>query len=229
MDFVKKLDEILLSKNVVENFYKEYNTNGEFKNWLLKILPEVEKCEQQKQNNPWHKYNVLKHILYSVEEMNKQTTDYSESERRVLAYTMFLHDIGKPATHITREKDGEIIDSFFHHSEESERVACRVLPTFGFNEQEIKQITTLVYKHDIFMFIRDYNTFNPHVKRLSMKLLQDEIMDLDRRAGDGENMLKKLVLVGRSDNLAQNEKKTVESLKLLDKIDYMLSLNEAGR
>ena len=35
-------------------------------------MPQVEDCKNQEQNNPWHKYNVLDHILHSVEEMNKQ-------------------------------------------------------------------------------------------------------------------------------------------------------------
>ena len=66
-----KLDEILLSENVRDNFHSSYN--GEFKVWLDSLLPEIEKCASQKQDNPWHVYNCLDHILYSVEEMNKQT------------------------------------------------------------------------------------------------------------------------------------------------------------
>lgn len=226
MDLIQKLDEILLSDNVVENFYSEYNKNEEFKTSLLKILPEVEACEKQRQNNPWHKYNVLKHILYSVEEMNKQSKSFSIKDRRILAYTMFLHDIGKPARHITRTKNGQVIDSFFDHNIESEKVAQRVLDKFGFNEKEIKEITALIYKHDIFMFIKDYSTTNPYHKRLTNDLINEEICDLDYKTQNGEEVFKKLVLVGRADNFAQNEKMTGEALMLLDKIEYMLGLQQ---
>ena len=42
---------------------------------------------------------------------------------------------------------------------------------------------------------------------VSNELIQEEIQDLNS-IGDGEYWLKNLVLVGRSDNMAQNEKMT---------------------
>ena len=104
------LNKIILSNNVVESFYNEYKNNNEFKKWLDKTIPEIAMCENQQQNNPWHKYNVLGHILHSVKEINKQTVGMNENERKILAYTMLFHDIGKPEKHITREKNGKIID-----------------------------------------------------------------------------------------------------------------------
>ena len=106
------LDKILLSNNVVKDFCNEYNSNTEFKKWLDTFLPEIKSCEKQAQNNPWHKYNVLGHILHSVEEMNKQTLGLDNKTRRMLAYTMLLHDIGKPASHIVRMKNSQAMDSF---------------------------------------------------------------------------------------------------------------------
>ncbi len=215
------LNEIILSNNVVEKFYKEYNNNEEFKSWLDKEIPEIELCEKQQQNNPWHKYNVLGHILHSVEEMNKQTMGMEESERRLLAYTMLFHDIGKPEKHITREKDGEIIDSFFEHNIASERIAIERLPKLNFNEEEIRIISKLVFKHDIFMYIKDFKTKNPYWKELTDILIKDEIEDLNS-VGEGAKLMRWLVKVGRADNLAQNEKMTAQSLRMLDKIDTML-------
>ena len=58
---VEKLDEILLSKDVRTNFLNAYK-DPKFKGWLLSILPEIEKCKNQKQDNPWHVYNFLEHI-----------------------------------------------------------------------------------------------------------------------------------------------------------------------
>lgn len=218
---IKLFNNILLSNNVVENFYNEYNNNAEFKSWLGKLIPEIEKCEKQRQNNPWHKYNVLGHILHSVEEMNKQTEGMKIEDRKILAYTMLFHDIGKPEKHITREKDGEIIDSFFNHNVASERIARECLTKFGFNEDEINIIAKLVYKHDIFMFIKAYKTKNPHWRVLSEDLVNEEIKDLNQ-VGNGLELMKWLVMVGRSDNLAQNEKMTQEALALLDKFDEIL-------
>ena len=80
MENIKKLNEILLAENVVEEFHKNYV--GEFKVWLDNLIPEIEACQNQQQNNPWHKYNVLDHILHSVEEMNKQTLDMPDEDRK---------------------------------------------------------------------------------------------------------------------------------------------------
>ena len=221
MDFAKILDEIILSDEVVENFHREYINNYDFKKWIDFHIPTVKDCAEQKQNNPWHKYNVLDHILHSVEAMNSQTRDMNLRERRILSYTMFFHDMGKPECHIERIKNGVMIDSFFNHNIASTRIAREVLPILRFKEQDIEIICKLVFKHDIFMFIRLHSTDNKHLRILNNDLIREEIEDLNS-IGDGLYWLKKLVLVGRSDNLAQNEKMTAGSLRLLNEFDRML-------
>ena len=222
---LKIFDEIIMSTQAVDKFYSEYNENSDFKRWIIKEIPELICCENQSQNNPWHKYNVLGHILHSIEEMNKQTIGMLKAERRILAYTMLMHDIGKPATHIVRNKDGKMIDSFFNHNIKSEEIAKHILSNFNFTKEEIEIIAKLVYKHDIFMFIKEYPTKNPYWKQISHKLLSEEIADLSE-VGDGEKLMRWLVMVGRSDSLAQNEKMTGEALALLDKFDIMLNVRD---
>ena len=224
-NYITKLDEILLSSIVVDNFYTAYNNDLDFKAWLLNLLPEVELCEKQQQNNPWHKYNVLGHILHSVNQMNNQTKLLPLKDQRLLAYTMFLHDIGKPACHITRIKDGKQIDSFFNHNIKSFEIANRIYNDLNFDENDGKILAKLVYKHDIFMFIKDFPTNNSHWRTLTPDLIEEEIQDLNQ-VGDGTKLMRYLVMVGRSDNLAQNEKMTTESLAMLDKIDKILLTNK---
>lgn len=219
---IKILDECLLSANAYEKFMEQYSNNKEFNKWINEVLPEVWDCLNQQQNNPWHKYGVLEHILRAVEYINIQTKGLQTDKKRLLAYTMFLHDIGKPKCHITRNKDGKIIDSFFNHNVVGEEIAKRVLSKFNFDQNQIKQICMLVYKHDIFMFIKPFKSENPHWKELSYDLLQSEINDLNS-VGNGYELMKYLVMVGRADNLAQNEKMTADSLNLLKTIDSMLS------
>lgn len=224
---LKTLNKILTSNNVVDRFYDEYNGNSQFYNWLNSILPEVKKCEEKEQNNPWHKYNVLGHILHSVEEMNKQTVSLDEIERKMLAFVMFLHDIGKPDKHIVRMKDGVLIDSFFNHNIRSEEIARKFLPQVGFNDKEVNIMCMLILKHDIFMFIKEEKANNPHWKTLTREVVEDEISELNQ-VGDGQKLMKDLVMVGRSDSLAQNEKMTKAPLKMLDKFERILEeiLNE---
>lgn len=217
------LDKILLSENVVNEFNINYN-NLQFKNWLLGLIPEVESCKNLKQDNPWHIYNCLEHILHSVEEMNKQTIELEYDVRRMLAYTMFFHDIGKPDCFIRRYSKlyNREVDSFFNHNKASVRIAKRVLKNLGFKSNEQSIILALIDKHDIFMFITLKDDGNKHHKVLKEELIKEEIKDLNK-VGNGFILFNYLVKVGKSDNLAQNPKLTTDSLKLLDIIKNMLN------
>ena len=219
---LKILDNILLSDNVVESFYKHYE-NAEFKNWLLSILPEVEDCKNLKQDNPWHVYNCLDHILHSIEEINKQTKGLDLEVRRILAYTMFLHDIGKPESFIRRYSKlyKKEVDSFFNHNVAGVKIAERVLQNFGFNKQDSCIIKKLIDKHDIFMFITLTDDGNKFHKVLTKEYLGEIINDLNK-IYNGTTLMKYLIMVGRADNKAQNPKMTKESLHLLDVMDEML-------
>lgn len=215
------LDDILLSENVCQKFHETYKNNLEFKYWLKNLLPEIEDCFMP-QNNPWHIYSVLDHILHSVEEINKQTVNLDTKIRKRLAYTMFLHDIGKPKCHLTRFKNGELIDSFFNHNIASEKIAKRFLEALYVDPSESRIIQKLVNKHDIFMFLTLDKTNNPYHKMLTNKVIADEIKDLNA-VGDGTQLLKQLIMVGRADSKSQNPKMTQNSLKLLSKMNEMLN------
>ena len=219
---LNKLNNILLSENVVENFHNNYNDKT-FKFWLNSILPEIENCKNLKQDNPWHIYNCLDHILHSVEEINKQTTSLDDNTKRLLSYTMFLHDIGKPECYIRRYSKlyGREIDSFFNHNKAGVRIADRVLSSFGFNNNDSEIIKKLIDMHDIFMFVTLEQDGNPHHQVLTNKYIDTQIEELNS-VGNGEKLLKYLIMIGRADNLAQNPVMTGDSLHLLDVFDSML-------
>ena len=223
MKNVELLDRVLLSKDVAYSFYNIYDNNIEFREWIDELIPEVRKCELQKQNTPWHKYNVLGHILYSVEAMNKQAHEYDYSTRRMLAYVMFFHDIGKPEVVSVNPKTG--YDRFINHNVKSVEVAKRVLPKLGFDKEQIEVMLRLIFKHDLFMFLTDDKIKNPNKKELTREVISKEIQGFNIY-GDGKEILNWLVMVGRSDNLAQNELMTEDSLKLLDKFESMLKNNK---
>lgn len=220
---LKKLDEILLSENACQNFNREYNSNKSFKKWILSILPEIEECKKQVQDNPWHIYNCLDHILHSVEEINKQTANMDYGTKRMLAYTMFLHDIGKPECHIRRYSQlyQREVDSFFKHNEASKKIAARVLANFNFNEKEIEIIKKLIEEHDMFMFITLEPDQNSHHRTLSYGLVKKYIEFLSAY-GDGKVLLKYLTLVGKADSRAQNPEMTASTLKMISKMQNMI-------
>jgi len=220
---MNRLDDVLLSDNVVEEFYKNYK-DAEFRKWILGVLPEVEDCRNTKQDNPWHIYNCLDHILHSVENINKQSLHLDAETRKCLAYVMFLHDIGKPKCKLRRYSKlyRKEVDSFFNHNIASRDIADRVLPQFGFDSKQQEMIKLLIEEHDIFMFI----TLNPDGNKFHKVLtpqLVDEYVNKYNQVGNGGELLSQLIMVGRSDNLAQNPKMTAGSLELLDKMQEMLS------
>ncbi len=86
----------------------------------------------------------------------------------------------------------------------------------------------LVLKHDIFMGLRPYPTKSPFLRQLTFKVVKDEISDLDK-VGDGLKLIKFMVLIGRSDNKAQNEQMTEESLKLIDNFEHIVNKIEEKR
>ena len=222
MTNIQKLNSILLSDEACNQFHSTFNSDNDFHSWLTEILPEINACKNMQQNNPWHIYNVLDHILHSVECINKQSTTMSQNERYILALTMFLHDIGKPECHLTRKKNRVVIDSFFHHNEASAKISHRVLPSLQVNPHDATLIEALVLKHDIFMFIVDGKTNNPHHESLSKDILKREIKFFENKGLNGYDSMKKLIMVGRADNLAQNPAITKNSLLLLEKMDLIL-------
>lgn len=209
---LNKLNSILLSGKAKTEFYRFYKQDQNFTNWLLDILPEVEHCELRPQNNPWHIYNVLDHTLVAVDAMQKQSKKYILEERRLLAFVMFLHDIGKPKCHSTRiDKNGNVIDSFHNHQIESEKIAHRTLPNFHFSETNTKIIEKLVREHDMFMFLsREQNlSFQTLVEKAQQNIsIFDDL-------GNGNEINEMLCLVGFSDNLAQNPSLTPISIAFI--------------
>lgn len=221
MDNFNLLKKILLSDNACNNFKGEYSLNNEFRQWIDSTLPEIQDCFMP-QNNPWHIYSVIDHILHSVENINRLSSHLPYSDRETLALTMLLHDIGKPKCHIKRLKGGEMIDSFFDHNKEGEKIADRFLSQMGVEGYNHQLIKALVYKHDIFMFIKESQPHNPHHRHLSKELILEEIKDFEGYGLDGLTAMEYLLMVGRADNLAQNPKMTGASLRLLDLMDDLL-------
>ena len=223
MSYINKLTNILLSDNVVNNFHKAYNNDSEFKNQLLQDLPEIEDCKNQVQDNPWHIHDCLNHLLHSVMVMNTLSIEYDEKTRKMLAYVMFLHDIGKPACHIRRfaKNYGREVDSFFNHNIKSAEITHRFLSHTDFEDTDKKIIEKLVYNHDIFMFIRLKPTNSPHRKVLTEELFAEKLENLDS-GKKGPLLMEYLLKVGWADSSAQNPEMTQGSFEVLNAMQAML-------
>ncbi|MEG1990423.1 MAG: EAL domain-containing protein [Clostridia bacterium] len=100
------------------------------------------------QNSSYHRYGVFKHILTTIEEVGKYNRTIGDSHRKILNWTMLLHDIGKPYVKIITEKD---TDSFIGHDEMSVDLSEGILDRFYFTDEEKHLILTLIKYHDKFL------------------------------------------------------------------------------
>lgn len=100
------------------------------------------------QNSSYHKYGVFKHILNTIETVGNPQIPVSDKQRKILKWTMLLHDIGKPYVKIMFE-DGR--ESFTGHDEKSEELSVDILNRLDFTESEKKQILTLIKYHDKYL------------------------------------------------------------------------------
>ncbi len=106
---------------------------------------DVINCQQ---NSSYHKYGVFKHILTTIECVGNPQIPIGKWQKKLLKWTMFLHDIGKPYVKVILE-DGT--DSFVNHDEKSVELAKGILDRFYFTEEEKRIILTLIKYHDKYL------------------------------------------------------------------------------
>lgn len=154
-------------------FY-EKNFNGE----------SVINCQQ---NSRYHRYGVFKHILYTIENVGRDSLKYSSHDIKILKWTMLLHDIGKP---MAKTINSEGFDSFAGHDDISVQMADNILDRFDFNEEEKKIILTLIKYHDRYLNEGD--------------LTYDNLSFLARELEDKKDLFHLLIEVKIADNKAKS-------------------------
>lgn len=100
------------------------------------------------QNSPYHKYGVFKHILATIEAVGNPQIPIGDWQKKVLKWTMLLHDIGKPYVKVISEEGHE---SFVGHDEKSVELAEVILNRFDFSDIEKRIILKLIKYHDKFL------------------------------------------------------------------------------
>ena len=93
------------------------------------------------QNTIYHRYGVFKHTLCTIESVGKDSLKFNAQELKILKWTMFLHDIGKP---LAKMINGSGSDSFAGHDDISHDIAIDILDRFSFTDEEKNVILTLI-------------------------------------------------------------------------------------
>lgn len=121
------------------------------------------------QNSTYHKYGVFKHILSTIESVANSQVPIGDWQKKILKWTMFLHDIGKPYVKTIAE-DGT--ESFAGHDDKSVEIARGILERFEFDETDKKIILTLIKYHD--KFLNDGEITSDNMKFLASELNNDK-------------------------------------------------------
>ena len=139
------------------------------------------------QVNPHHCYTVGEHTLKGLTLIRRD---------KILRLTMLLHDIGKPASRTTDEKG---IDHFYGHQEKSADMALDILKRLKYDNNTIRQVTTLVRYHDLAVRLTA-----PKVRKAVVKV--------------GEDLFPLFLEVKQADLLAQSTYMREEKQENLDRI-----------
>lgn len=100
------------------------------------------------QNSVYHKYGVFRHILTTIEAVGNPQIPIGDWQKKILKWTMLLHDIGKPYVKTIAE-DGT--ESFAGHDDKSVELSAPILDRFYFTREEKNIILTLIKYHDRFL------------------------------------------------------------------------------
>lgn len=149
---------------------------------LHSISFELANCDIP-QNNPYHVYGLLKHLMV--------TTDCIENKLH-LRLSALLHDIGKPEVISTDENN---IDHFYDHVKASESIARMLLTTLKYDNKTIDKVCKLILYHD-----RQIGNSELSIKR-TLNLLDGDVA-----------LFKDLIELKIADSLAQNPLYTRERL-----------------
>lgn len=107
-----------------------------FKTVFFQIVPEFKGCFRFEQNNPYHIFDVLDHIITSV--MLSDTND------EIIKLALLFHDIGKPECYSIESRIGH----FYMHANASYVITNTVLKRLRFPNKLRENVADLVKYHD---------------------------------------------------------------------------------
>lgn len=182
-------------------------------NILDSILPSYSIIYNQKQNTPWHIYDIFTHTDIAL---NHSKNYPLESKLAVL-----LHDIGKPKCKTT-DKNGQ--DHFKNHAVVSEQLALHILQDLKYDNKTIKKVCTLIRYHDYYIennrsFLRRYITFFQYDINYALQAIDIQLAD---------NYAKNPIMINQKIDEIIQAKKHLLQMKLENDIITPKDLNING-
>lgn len=160
------------------------------------FIPEISPLIGLKQNNPYHIYDVWKHIVKAVVNSPKDIT---------IRLTMLFHDIGKQKCY---SEDENGIGHFYVHELYSCEMAIDIMKRLKFDNNTINQVKELILYHDA-----EIEAINKHIKRWLNKIGEERLRQL--------LLVKKADTLAKSD--LYKEERLENLIKISECIDYVIA------
>lgn len=155
----------------------------EFADILGVVLPEILPMVGFEQNNPHHIYDVWKHSVLVLENLNRNEDGAVPNDGLRLA--ALFHDVGKPASYTEDDKG---IGHFYRHAPRGRDIAEEILTRLKSDTATKERVLTLIQYHDSLV-----GENRRSIKRWLSRL--------------GEEQFRELLLLKRADNMAQNRER----------------------
>jgi len=141
------------------------------------FIPELATCEKVEQADcrGVHKFDVLDHLFFAC--------DGAPKDKFLVRVAALFHDIGKPATKISKiREDGELIHTFFGHENKSADITQEILNRLKFPKVESSYICHLIKNH---MFHYESTWTDAAIRRFLARVTPEAVEDLfDLRIAD---------------------------------------------
>lgn len=112
---------------------------------LFEIIPELKPCDGFKQNTPWHEFDVLEHIMNTVDTVSREAW-MSGDDFYIIRLAALLHDIAKPDCY---GEDSDGIGHFFGHPAISADMSKQILfERFRLPNEIRESVVELILYHD---------------------------------------------------------------------------------
>lgn len=148
-----QIEELMGQENSSELLLK-MGQNGE----LQKLIPEIEKCINLPQRNPYHVHDVDEYMFLCIENMNKidelskengLNLKLSDKDKKIVQWTIMFNEMGKPFVREENKKeDGTISDTFRNYSKYGKEIALKKMEELNFYEIEKETVIKLIESHD---------------------------------------------------------------------------------
>lgn len=192
-------ERIMSELNQIIIYPKFYKVFLKYKDIFSIIIPDLVKCIDFSQNNPYHSYNVYEHIAYSL--------SYAPNDL-ITKLALLFHDIGKPQC---KHFDDFGVGHFHGHAKISAEIADNCLKELKYDNETRKKVVELVSYHDV-TFVYTEKEIKKCVKRWLNKI--------------GEEQFRRLLDIRLADVLAQSPEYALNRInniyKLLNALEEVL-------